>query len=243
MRAFIHGFQKKPYNIDCQIAYDGFRELCIEPVLFTTNEEFDKRNPEDVVVGGVIMVWHALNERGIVPKYLDYPEELVDFLGRKIWKIRLKDIHNEKFPVFIKPVEEKIAPGIVVKSKEDLEEYRLLDPETEIFCSEVVSLVSEWRCFLIYGQVIGIHFYYGDCELECDRAVIDAAVNDYPDMPAGFAMDFGVTDDGRTILIEVNDGYSLGAYGLEPTLYARLLTARWAELNGTEDIIKLNDLM
>lgn len=50
-------------------------------------------------------------------------------------------------------------------------------------------------------------------------------------------MDFGVTEDGRTILIEVNDGYSLGAYGLEPTLYTRLLTARWAELNGTDDII------
>ncbi len=56
MKAFIHGFQNKPYNIDCQIAYDGFLKLGVEPVLFTTNEEFDKRNPEDVVVGGVIMV-------------------------------------------------------------------------------------------------------------------------------------------------------------------------------------------
>lgn len=239
MRAIIHGFQNKPYNIDCQIAYDGFRMLGVEPVLFTTNEEFDKRTPEDVVVGGVIMVWHALNERGIVPKYLDYPEELVDFLGRRIWKIRLKDVHKEGRPVFIKPVEEKIAPGIVIKSKKDLEEYRLLDPETEIYCSEVVSFVSEWRCFLLYGQVIGIQFYYGDREVKCDHDVINAAVNDYADMPAGFAMDFGVTDDGRTILIEVNDGYSLGAYGLESTLYARLITARWAELNGTEDILRI----
>ena len=58
-------------------------------------------------------------------------------------------------------------------------------------------------------------------------------------MPEGFAMDFGVTDDGRTLLIEVNDGYSLGTYGLEATLYARLLSARWAELNGTEDELKI----
>ena len=49
-------------------------------------------------------------------------------------------------------------------------------------------------------------------------------------------MDFGVTDDGRTLLIEINDGFSLGTYGIEDTLYAKLLTARWAELNGTEDI-------
>lgn len=44
-------------------------------------------------------------------------------MGRKIWKIRLKDIQNEELPVFIKPVEEKIAPGILIKSKEDLKEY------------------------------------------------------------------------------------------------------------------------
>ncbi len=44
--------------------------------------------------------------------------------------------------------------------------------------------------------------------------------------------------DGWTLLIEMNDGFSLGVYGLEGTLYARLLTARWAELNGTEDIFK-----
>ena len=84
MRAFIHGFQGKPYNSDCQVAYDGFRALGIEPVLFTTNEEFDKRKPEDVVVGGTIMIWHALNQRGIETEHFDYPEELAAFRGRRI---------------------------------------------------------------------------------------------------------------------------------------------------------------
>ena len=79
-------------------------------------------------------------------------------------------------------------------------------------------------------------------EIEYDRKVIDAAVKAFPNMPAGCALDFGVTDDGRTLLIEMNDGYSLGTYGLEATLYARLLTARWAELNGTEDIFKNMDI-
>ena len=36
----------------------------------------------------------------------------------------------------------------------------------------------------------------------------------------------------------MNDGYSLGFYGLEPTLYASLLAARWAEQNGTTDALK-----
>ena len=45
----------------------------------------------------------------------------------------------------------------------------------------------------------------------------------------------GVTDTGESILIEINDGYSLGAYGLQSVQYAQLLSARWAELTGTED--------
>ena len=239
MRAYIHGFQGKAYNSDCQAAYDGFKALGIEPVLFTTNEEFDTRMPEDVVVGGTIMIWHALNQRGIQAEHYDYPEELSAFRGRRIWQTRLGDIRHEGLPIFIKPVEEKIAPGIVVEKWEDLEaEYGLLGPETLLYCSEPVDFVSEWRCFLLYGKIVGIQFYYGDHDAVYDRETIDTAVRAYPNMPAGCALDFGVTADGRTLLIEMNDGYSLGFYGLEPALYARVLAARWAELNGTEDVLK-----
>lgn len=48
-------------------------------------------------------------------------------------------------------------------------------------------------------------------------------------------MDFGLTDDGRTLMIEVNDGYALGCYGLLYVNYAKLLSARWAELTNTKD--------
>ena len=89
-----------------------------------------------------------------------------------------------------------------------------------------------------YGKIVGIQFYYGDRDAVYDRETIDTAVRAYPNMPADCALDFGVTEDGRTLLIEMNDGYSLGFYGLEPALYARVLAARWAELNGTEDALK-----
>ena len=125
----------------------------------------------------------------------------------------------------------------MVETWDDLQDYALLDPDTEVYCSEVVDFVSEWRCFLLYGRVIGIQYYYGNQDAHYDRAIIDAAVSAFPNMPAGCALDFGVTSDGRTLLIEMNDGYSLGTYGLEDTLYARLLSARWAELNHTRDAL------
>ena len=48
-------------------------------------------------------------------------------------------------------------------------------------------------------------------------------------------MDFGVTDKGETVLIEVNDGFAVASYGLFHIDYAKFLSARWAELTGTED--------
>lgn len=48
--------------------------------------------------------------------------------------------------------------------------------------------------------------------------------------PVTYALDFGVTDEGQTLLVEFNDFTSLGSYGLDPKLYASLITERWMEL-------------
>ena len=58
---------------------------------------------------------------------------------------------------------------------------------------------------------------------------------DFITTPAGCALDFGVTDDGRTLLVEVNDGYSIGSYGVESVEYAKLLSDRLSGLTGTDD--------
>ena len=50
--------------------------------------------------------------------------------------------------------------------------------------------------------------------------------------PAAYGLDFGVTADGRTLLVEANDGFALGCYGLDPVIYAEMLEARWCELAG-----------
>jgi len=39
-----------------------------------------------------------------------------------------------------------------------------------------------------------------------------------------------------TCLVEVNDGYSLGSYGLFHIHYAKLLSARWSKRVGPEDL-------
>jgi hypothetical protein len=37
-------------------------------------------------------------------------------------------------------------------------------------------------------------------------------------------------DDGNTALIEWNDGFALGSYGLEKEIYTELILTRWEEI-------------
>ena len=239
MKAFIYAFQGRPWNEECAAAYRGFTELGIECVRFSTNDELDKRSPEDVVVGGMLIMGHVLRQSGIEPPDYNYPDELSEYLGRKIWTIRLKDLQYQKRPLFIKPAEEKAAKGIIVNSSDVPDEYKNMDPEDEILCSDAVDFVSEWRCFVYYNKILGIQFYYGDKGILPDRDIIESAIKDFKSAPAACSLDFGVTADGRTLLIEMNDGMALGCYGLRDDLYALFLSARWAELTGTIDVLRV----
>lgn len=102
--------------------------------------------------------------------------------------------------------------------------------ETPVQIQEVVCFLSEWRAFVIRGIVQGLSHYSGDPLRFPSANVIRATVGAFTLPPAGYAADFGVSDDGRTILVEVNDGYALGQGGLVADRYAQLLKARWDEM-------------
>ena len=62
-----------------------------------------------------------------------------------------------------------------------------------------------------------------------DPSVIETCVQALRHL-AGYAFDVGILDDGRTAVVEVNEGFSLGTYGVEPTAIADALIARWQQL-------------
>ncbi|WP_262985228.1 ATP-grasp domain-containing protein [Paenibacillus elgii] len=179
----------------------------------------------------------ALFKHSIITPEIDYPEELRGYLGRKAWNSKLSIIANnpENWNVFIKPVEDKKFTGVVVRSTKDLIGCGTYGEDPEILCSEVVNFVAEWRCFVRYGRILDIRRYRGDWRVQYDHKVVEDVVKEYRTAPKGYAVDFGLTDKGQTLLIEVNDGYSLGYYGLFSLDYAKLLSARWAELTNTID--------
>lgn len=79
-----------PCNYNFMNAYQGFREMRFETVMFNNSGELVGNLPEDVVVGYVDSVRYALNSFGIIAPEMDYPEELNGYLGRKIWNAKNK---------------------------------------------------------------------------------------------------------------------------------------------------------
>lgn len=238
MRVFIQTREKgKFHNDNFFKAYLGFAEMELETVTFSSNVVLRESKLEDVVVGYVGTVRSRLNDFGITTPEMDYPDELEKYLGRKIWKSRINTINSNPnlWPLFVKSVEDKKFTGVVVRSAKDLISCGSCYENAECLCSEIVNFDAEWRVFVRYGKILDVRPYKGDWRVHYNSSVIENAVNEYRTAPAAYAIDFGVTDDGRTLLIEVNDGYALGSYGLFYPDYAKLLSARWAELTNTVD--------
>lgn len=243
MRAYI---QTKKYgkfdNDNFFKAYLGFHEMGFETITFSNNKELQTSNLEDVVVGYIGTVRSRLNDFGITAPEMDYPDEIKSYIGRKIWKSNINAINAnpDLWPVFVKPVEDKKFTGVVVRSARDLIGCGSCYENAEVICSEIVNFVAEWRVFVRYGNIIDVRPYKGDWRIHYDPKIIESCVKQFSSAPKGYGIDFGVTDDGRTLMIEVNDGYALGSYGLQYVDYAKLLSARWAELTKTKDECNFN---
>lgn len=210
----------------------GFETVC-----FCGKEKLCESVKEDIIVGYVDTVRQRLYDFNIITPEIDYPDELQEYLGRRVWKTKMSEVNNDptKWPVFVKPVEDKQFTGVVVNSPKDLIGCGIAGVNQDVYCSEAVDFKAEWRCFVRYGEILDVRPYKGDWRKHFDPNVIENAVKDFRSAPKGYAADFGITRDGRTLLVEINDGYSLGCYGLFYIDYAKLLSARWAELTGTND--------
>ena len=164
---------------------------------------------------------------------LNVPSELMKFAGRKIEYMTMGEFRKDtREPIFVKPNGQAKAFVAGVLRKSSSKSFLFPDvPDSEsVLVSEVVDFVSEYRGYVIRGDLKGIKHYLGDIRVFPDMDVVDEAIRAYTSDPAGYSIDFGVTSEGKTLLIECNDGWSLGNYGLDHQVYANLLMARWDEL-------------
>lgn len=96
--------------------------------------------------------------------------------------------------------------------------------DTEIYyCKDIINFISEWRVYVSNKEIIGIKHYKGSVFKIPQEKTIKEIINSYTTQPNTYTIDIGITEINFNILIEVNDGYSSGNYGLNEIQYAKFL--------------------
>jgi hypothetical protein len=196
-----------------------------------------------IVYGAVAVVRDALKRLSITaPRNLDFPAELSEYFGRTITQATMGEVRRwethapERLPLHVKPRDrQKLFKGAVVRGFADLIPLSGVDDEEPVIVQQFVPMMSEWRATILRGEIINVANYKGDPLLFPDPTTMRSALAKFHDKPIGFAIDWAVTDRGDTILVEVNDGFALGNYGVRGHQYTALVECRWRELVGLGD--------
>jgi hypothetical protein len=201
---------------------------------------------DDLCAGGIPFIVQCLHKLKIeVPQENSYPSSLQPWLYRNVrqdvlWKVRERFAINQE-PIFVKPASDswKKFTGFVLKDSND---YRLASASkyTRVWTSDPIEIVSEWRVYVAHGEILAAEYYWGKPLAIPDPREIQKAIAtlvEAKEAPAGFAIDFGVDSEGRTILVEMNGGFSVGAYGgLLNYHYWTMACAYWHHLTHPEPL-------
>lgn len=234
-----------PHSHNMANAMYGFRELGAEIIpYYKIDEIYDQVTEKDIVLDYIRQCNIIFKKFEKEPHIEDYPENFERFLGRKIWVDTIDSIssNEEKWSAgyFVKPIKSKAFTGKVISSINDLIGCGNCYENYEVLVSEALNIKAEWRCFLLYDEIIDVRPYGMLIDPKrksylsyYDKNVLQDMLNEFKNMenrPAACSMDICVTEDGRTLLMEFNDAYALGHYGLAPILYAKLISARWSQI-------------
>lgn len=191
--------------------------------------------PDTVPVGTVEFVSAVMGVRGLnQPEHMSYPECLAHHLHRKVREGELSEAIGD---VFVKPRHDvKRFTGALLPALLSEPDVFNLAADYPVWISDPVRFTSEWRYYIVGGQVVGAGRYddgadeLPEPDINQVREAAQAMLNARG--PAGYALDFGVLEDGRTALVEANDGWALGYYkgSCSYVDYANLLHARWFQI-------------
>jgi hypothetical protein len=196
-----------------------------------------------IVRAGVGTVLMAIQRAGrTAPNIVDLPQDLWPYAARRIWESTLGEFRREAISsefdpaIHVKPlIHQKLFTGLVVSKFRDLIPTAHHGDDVQILCQEALRFESEWRSYILRDKILQVCCYKGNPLLFPDPSVMQQAITAFRERPIAFSLDWAVTPSSATVLVEVNDGFSLGNYGLPGHLYTAMVEARWRQLMGLAD--------
>jgi hypothetical protein len=140
--------------------------------------------------------------------------------------------------IFVKPFRKKLFTGTVI-SRDTIAQVRVYDSLEKVFVYEPYDrkILSEWRVYVRRGHADGQKHcpvfcanYAGDPMKFPSEDFVKAKVSENSDFPSAYVMDVAVFKDGHCDVVEYNDMWAIGNYGLDNQTYYSMLKQRYFEI-------------
>lgn len=229
LKAFVRTKNGKFPDVNYYMASEGFEALGYEVTLFEgdipEHSGFTKDSP---VFAGHSRFRKILEKLGVSYSFDCYPGELNQFYGRQIRRSTLA-ASKEEIGKFVKSVAQKQFAAHVL-TPASLPMLNLMPQNAEVYVSDAINIVSEFRAYVYSGEILAVKHYRKAWDKIPDKSFIENAIKQYTTCPIAYGLDFAVTDSGDTVVLEANDACNLGNYGVEPAVYAEMISSRWKEI-------------
>lgn len=204
--------------INSDKVYGSIKDLLNREDGISIKEIEEQTHSRVIPVGGIRFIESYL---GKPIKAINIPKELRgrEFTGREVCegnKETLDKLTEKYKELFIKDAKhcKQFEPVIYSKTYTG-------DVPDDIFMSEILNIDAEYRAFVYRGVLLDARRYacsvLAGSDGKLDTDLIRKAISTWKTQPTAFTLDFAVTSDGRTVLIEAHNFLGCGLYGLDET--------------------------
>jgi len=226
--------RSRPHHFDCSCALYGALDSAMDYRLTSYEEvlegKFDALIRGHLFVGSVEFMREVFRRIGKDPRLPYNSNRNSDLLT--LGEARRMILEGVKEKTFLKPKETKMFSGMVY-DKMFIDTLRHLPSETEVlsydpFTSEIRS---EWRFYVMDGKIEDCRNYSGRIDIFPDFSYANKVISDYKEvMPSAYTIDIGILEGGDNVVVEFSDMWAIGNYGVENSLYLRMLRRRYFEI-------------
>lgn len=241
-----------PVHADLMVAIDGFEFRGYEPVAYKMMSSAPPMNPEnpvgveDIVIGSPTAMRRHFELMGCTPEPLDYPDSIPkEYYGRKIRKITLLEAVNAfketDHWLWVKPVMTKKRgfDANLYNGKQLAQLLKRHGGETLVYTCKQETFFAEYRVFVNAGSIMDCRRYKGRyTDPEPNFRDVEHIIDLYrkaewgnPQAPIAYALDVtSINGSHGTKVVEFNDFWAIGSYGLDPVIYADMLKRRYWQI-------------
>jgi hypothetical protein len=143
-----------------------------------------------------------------------------------------KSIAKSGQNIFIKPFDIKLFTGLVLDQMTHTSVSGAPD-DTKVMVYDVFQspIKSEFRCYIHRNRVEDIRNYSGDLFCSPNEDYLNEVISSNKSkFPIAYTIDIGILESGENVVVEYNDMWAIGNYGISNDSYLKLLKDRYFEI-------------